>query len=199
MGKLGRPPLYLHNPDGSIVPNPAAKLGQTARFNRSLAAVARQNFPAEALMLFWEAIAEGHGDACMAKDARAACGWRVTWPEHGTASTAEQKQWAITQIRQAGFGMPVQSVQLDADLRAHMTVEAPADLHGLGPGQLLALGTALDAMRVAMLPAAARPAITSGRPALPVLDVASESAESASELQLAEPASTDDPGDPASE
>lgn len=110
----------------------------TRRFNRSLAVAARERMPAEILLEYLEAMLAGHGQAAIVKDARTESGWKVTWPEHGElASTQEQRQWAWTQYRQAGWGMPAQHVQLEADIRSQMsTLNATVNLGSLPPSAL---------------------------------------------------------------
>lgn len=106
--------------DKAIALGPPPRGGEsvTRRFNRNLAICAREMIPAEILVEFLSAILQGHGQAKMVPDGRTASGWRVTWPEGGEmASTPEQIQWAWTQARQAGYGLPVQQIALEGELR----------------------------------------------------------------------------------
>jgi hypothetical protein len=73
------------------------------------------------------AIMEGFGTAVLQRDARCEGGWKVLRPENAPESTNEQKQWAWLQWRLAGYGQPVQSIALDADLRQHMQLDVAVD------------------------------------------------------------------------
>jgi hypothetical protein len=139
-----RPPTRRGGPD------PIAK-----RFNRNLAICAREAVPAEIMCEYLLAIMEGHGQAVLK---RAGGEWIVTWPggptreDEGTGelqSTHEQKAWAWLQWRQAGYGMPAQSIQLEGELRTMQTTRTTIELAGRTPAEVMALRAAI---RLALAP-----------------------------------------------
>lgn len=159
------------------------------RFNRNLATLVRELVPPEMLIDYAVAIMEGdgnvkikRGDPDLGEPA-----WVVARSpeERGRLeSTAEQKQWAWTQLRQAGWGMPVQAIALEADIRTHHTSTVLPALSTLTPAQIFAVSRALGVGGVGGQPALAARASSSS----PALDV--ESSESTDAL---EPASRDHP------
>lgn len=127
-----------------LAPGPGRRDVTARRFNQNLAIVAREAVPAGVMMEYLLAIMEGHGSAVLKRDERYDGGWCVTWPEKGElSSTPEQKQWAWTQWRQAGYGMPVQSITLDAELRATYQQGPTLELGAMTPAQLIAIRKAL--------------------------------------------------------
>ncbi len=121
----------------------------TRKFNRNLAHATREKIPGEVLLEFQLAILQGH-DPTIVEDGRSASGWRVTWKEQGEyAPTLEQKQKAWYNITAWGYGLPVQQIVLDAELRQHFqTADSSFDvskLATLAPEQQLLLR---DAMRL---------------------------------------------------
>lgn len=99
----------------------------TRKHARNLALAARESIPAYVMMDFLLAIMEGHGQAVLKRDARHEGGWYVLKPEGGLASTPEQKQWAWLQWRLAGYGQPIQTHVLDAELRSSTNRDSQID------------------------------------------------------------------------
>lgn len=114
-------------------PAKSTRHGVSRKWNSSLTIAAREAVPPAVMVDWLLAIMEGYGTAVLQRDARVEGGWKVIRPENGAESTDQQKQWAWLQWRLAGYGQPVQSIALDADLRQHMQLDvelAPEKVRG---------------------------------------------------------------------
>ena len=104
----------------------------TRRYSRSLAIAARESVPPETLIDYLLAWLAGHGQARMVRTNAIPAGygpapddefleWCVVWPDRGEIeSSPEQKQWAWLQLKQAGYGLPAQSIHIEGDIRSHV-------------------------------------------------------------------------------
>lgn len=95
---------------------PVGSKGDTHRFNRSLAAYVRERLTPELYVEFQLAILQGH-DAVLVPDERCSGGYRVEHREGGPIPGLEMRDRAMTNLRQAAWGLPAQQVQIDAQVR----------------------------------------------------------------------------------
>ena len=97
---------------------PALQASSDRRFNRSLAIAVREAIAPEVLVAFGLEIMKGN-DPLLVEDKRVPTGWRIETRDvrqGGTPSTLQQKMQVMEFIRNTGWGLPVQSVALEADL-----------------------------------------------------------------------------------
>jgi hypothetical protein len=118
----------------------------TQRFSRDLSLAAREGIPADIMMDWIAAMMEDGPYPALKRDDRVEGGWVVVRPEHGMLTTPEQRQWAWTQWRLAGYGQPAQSIHLEADIRARVAaVQTTVPIKVLSPAQMHAMRAILQA------------------------------------------------------
>jgi len=166
----------------TLGPTPRGGESVTRRFNRNLAICAREMLPAEMLIEYLLAILEGHGQATLVRDGRTESGWRVAIPEGGGLRSSEtQMQWAWTQLRQAGYGLPVQQIALEGELRTiSAQLTGTIDLGSLPPRALHGIRDLIRGARAAELGApaleASSPQCDDGTTPAQIIDVDPEPA-----------------------
>lgn len=151
---------------------PGKPNSDTRRITRALAAAVRDRVPADVVIEYWLAVAAGHGQASIVyEEDGESCEPYVTWPAEGELSaTPERKDWAITQLRQAGWGMPAQHHVIEGEIRQHTTTMVGVmDFGTLTPAAVSAIRTALAAPQPAPV-APALPAATEPQPDLNAID-----------------------------
>lgn len=98
------------------------------RITSSIAAAARSGASADLIVEYWLTIAQGHGEARLSEDKKTiTCTCAALGGKEGRGhrdSTPEQIAWAFTQLRQAGYGMPVQTHILEAEMRSQGALDA---------------------------------------------------------------------------
>lgn len=102
---------------------PEGSAGPTRRFNRGLAAYAREHMTPELYVEWKLAIAQGH-DAQLVKDERCTStgGFRVEHREGGPVPSLEYRDRAITDLRQAAYGLPAQQQQVDVQIKQQQMI-----------------------------------------------------------------------------
>jgi hypothetical protein len=135
-----------HEANGTAIERPrGTPKGPSRRFSRTFAASIREGVSPDLLRDYLLAIMAGHGDARFTEDFKA-----ITWGPVGTgpgrggvASTPAQIEWAWTQLRQGGWGMPVQAIALEADIRQHTTTTTELPLADVPPADVRAIRNAV--------------------------------------------------------
>ena len=131
----------------------------TRRFNRNLAICAREMVPPELLVEFAYAILEGVNPVLV----RTKTSWKWKPSDHGGAPSITDKQWAMTFLRQAGWGMPAQSLHLEADIRSQqLTLDASVDVRALAGLTHEARRGILDLILQGQIADRPRPELTQG-------------------------------------